>query len=55
LAIAGVLETPSSSEGFENPKQVVFFQGLLKTSGNLITTLVLPEKLQTPGKLISRG
>jgi len=51
----GVLKTPSSSRGFENPRQVAFFQGLLKTSSNLLATLVLPGELQTPGKIIGGG
>jgi len=55
LTVAGISKTSGSSGGFENPKQVVFFQGLLKTLGNLIVTLVLPGELQTPSKPINWG
>jgi len=50
-----VLKTPSSSGGFENPRQVAFFQELLKTPDNLLATLVLPGELQIPGKTIGGG
>jgi len=55
LTVAGVSKTPGTNGSFENPKYVAFFQGLLKTLGNPLATLVFPGKLQTPGKPICGG
>jgi len=54
-ALTGVFRTPSINGVFETSGKLRYFQGLLKTSGNPLATLVFLGEFQTPGKTISGG